>query len=109
MGVIRPASLALAWVDAFNRHDADALASMYAHDGASHRVIESPVTGRAAIRANFANDFAASGVRLVISNVFEDGDWAILEWRDSSGLFGSGFFHVKRGEIVLQRGYRAGP
>jgi len=37
-------------------------------------------------------------------NVFEDGEWAILEWRDSAGLRGCGFFHVKAGKIVFQRG-----
>ncbi len=27
---------------------------------------------------------------------FEDGEWAIMEWKDSLGLRGCGFFHVKR-------------
>ena len=38
-------------------------------------------------------------------NVFEDGEWAILEWWDSAGLRGCGFFYVKAGKIVFQRGY----
>lgn len=40
-----------------------------------------------------------------IENIFEDGDWAILEWQDPLGLRGCGFFHVIDGRIVLQRGY----
>jgi limonene-1,2-epoxide hydrolase len=40
-----------------------------------------------------------------IENVFEDADWAILEWRDPLRLRGCGFFQVKRGRIVFRRGY----
>ena len=36
---------------------------------------------------------------------FEDGEWAIMEWKDSLGLRGCGFFHVKDNKIVFQRGY----
>ena len=35
----------------------------------------------------------------------DDGEWAILEWRDPLGLHGCGFFHVVGGQIVFQRGY----
>ncbi len=38
-------------------------------------------------------------------NLFEDGEWAILEWRDPQGLRGCGFFHVVEGRIAFQRGY----
>jgi limonene-1,2-epoxide hydrolase len=37
--------------------------------------------------------------------LFEDGEWAILEWRDPLGLRGCGFFHVRDGRIAFQRGY----
>ena len=38
-------------------------------------------------------------------NLFADGEWAILEWRDPKGLRGCGFFHVVDGRIAFQRGY----
>jgi limonene-1,2-epoxide hydrolase len=41
----------------------------------------------------------------IIENIFEDGDWAILEWRDPLGMRGCGFFHVENDRITLQRGY----
>jgi hypothetical protein len=41
----------------------------------------------------------------MVENVFEDGEWAILEWRDPLGLRGCGFFHVRDGRIAFQRGY----
>ena len=41
----------------------------------------------------------------IMENIFEDGEWAILEWRDPLGLRGCGFFHVIDGSIIFQRGY----
>jgi hypothetical protein len=38
-------------------------------------------------------------------NLFEDGEWAILEWRDPKDLRGCGFFRVVDGRIAFQRGY----
>jgi hypothetical protein len=41
----------------------------------------------------------------IVEHIFEDGDWAILEWRDPAGLRGCGFFRVIGDRIVFQRGY----
>lgn len=100
-----PRSVVSAWVAAFNRHDAEALASMYAEDAVNHQVAETPVVGRDAIGAMFAAGFAAAEMVCLAENLFEDGEWAILEWRDPLGLRGCGFFHVVGGRIVFQRGY----
>jgi hypothetical protein len=94
-----------AWVEAFNRADADALAAFYAEEAVNHQVAEQPVEGRAAIRRMFAEGFAAAKMACIVENLFEDGEWAILEWRDPLGLRGCGFFHVVAGRIVFQRGY----
>ncbi len=40
-----------------------------------------------------------------IENIFQDGDWAILEWSDPLGLRGCGFFEIKNDRISFQRGY----
>lgn len=100
-----PKQLVKAWVEAFNRADADALAAFYAENAVNHQVAESPVEGRAAIRAMFAREFAAAEMVCIPENVFEDGEWAILEWRDPKGLRGCGFFQVRDGKIQSQRGY----
>ncbi len=102
---MRPRELVLRWVEAFNRADADALAGFYAEDAVNHQVAESPVEGREAIRGMFACGFAAAKMVCIVENLFEDGEWAILEWRDPLGLRGCGFFHVLGGRIVFQRGY----
>lgn len=100
-----PRDVVRRWVDAFNREDVDALAAMYAEDAVNHQVAESPVEGREAIRRMFAEGFAAARMVCVVENLFEEGEWAILEWRDPLGLRGCGFFHVVRGRIAFQRGY----
>jgi limonene-1,2-epoxide hydrolase len=102
---MQPRQLVQAWVEAFNRADADALAAFYADNAVNHQVAESPVHGRAAIREMFAVGFASTKMICVVENIFEDGEWAILEWRDPLGLRGCGFFHIVGGQIVFQRGY----
>jgi hypothetical protein len=102
---IRPRQLVQAWVDAFNRADPDALSALYAEDAVNHQVAESPVRGREAIRQMFAAGFALATMVCEVENIFEDGAWAILEWKDPLGLRGCGFFHIVGGQIVFQRGY----
>ena len=104
-GAMRAKDLVRAWVDAFNRADVEALAALYRDDAINHQVAEAPVQGRQAIREMFAADFAQAEMVCVVENLFEDGEWAILEWRDPLGLRGCGFFHVIDGKIVFQRGY----
>lgn len=102
---MKPSELVRLWVDAFNRADADALASLYAEDAINHQVAESPVSGREAIRAMFASGFASASMVCIVENLFEDGEWAILEWKDPLGLRGCGFFQVVGDRIAFQRGY----
>jgi limonene-1,2-epoxide hydrolase len=102
---MEPKELVIAWVDAFNRGDADALSSFYDENATNHQVAEGPVQGRAAIREMFSKGFAATEMICIVENLFQDGEWAILEWRDPKGLRGCGFFHVVGNRIVFQRGY----
>ena len=100
-----PRQLVQAWVEAFNRADVDALTSFYSDDAVNHQVAELPVQGRENIRQMFASAFALTQMHCIVENIFEEGQWAILEWRDPSGLRGCGFFHVLDGRIAFQRGY----
>lgn len=100
-----PSEVVRTWVEAFNRADADALAELYTETAINHQVDEAPVEGRDSIRTMFATGFAATTMVCLIENLFEDGEWAILEWRDPLGLRGCGFFRVISGRIEFQRGY----
>ena len=102
---MKPKDLLLQFVDAFNNADADALASLYAEDAINHQVVTEPVVGREAIRKMFAQEFATADMTCLVDTLFEDGEWAIMEWQDPRGLRGCGFFRVQNGKIVFQRGY----
>lgn len=102
---MRPRELVLKWVDAFNQQDTALLASFYAEGAVNHQVAEAPIQGRDAMRAMFAAGFASAKMVCIVENLFEDGEWAILEWRDPLGLRGCGFFQIRNDQIVFQRGY----
>jgi limonene-1,2-epoxide hydrolase len=102
---MRPRQVVETWIEAFNRADVDALAALYADDGVNHQVMWDPLIGRAAIRSMFERECGRAEMVCIKENLFEDGDWAILEWRDPKGLRGCGFFQVIGDQIVFQRGY----
>jgi len=100
-----PKQLVQEWVSRFNKADVDGLASLYAADATNHQVVMDPLLGREAIRQMFRTEFGRAEMICLIENIFEDGQWAILEWSDPAGLRGCGFFHVQDDQIVFQRGY----
>ena len=102
---MEPKELVRAWVEAFNRADVEALTALYEEQAVNHQVAESPVEGRDSIKEMLKKGFAAAKMVCIIENLFQDGEWAILEWRDPKGLRGCGFFHVRNGKIHFQRGY----
>jgi ketosteroid isomerase-like protein len=102
---MEPREVVQSWVEAFNRGDVDALAELYSEGATNHQVAEDPVVGRRAIRQMFEDGFANAEMVCIVENIFQDGQWAILEWRDPLGLRGCGFFRVEKGKITFQRGY----
>ena len=100
-----PKELLKMWVEAFNRGVAEEVADFYANNAINHQVAEEPVKGKKAIREMFAAEFARAEMTCIVENIFEDGEWAILEWKDPIGLRGCGFFHIQNDKIVFQRGY----
>ncbi len=100
-----PKNTVRSWVDAFNTGNADAVAAHYHDDAVNHQIAYGPMEGREAIRTLFKTEFERAEMVCVIENLFEDGEWAILEWSDPLGLRGCGFFHVIDGRIKTQRGY----
>ena len=93
------------WIDCFNASGVEGIAALYADDAVNHQVANAPVAGKETIRRMFAGEFATAKMVCIVENIFEDGEWAILEWKDPLGLRGCGFFHIKNNLIVYQRGY----
>ena len=102
---MRPKEVVQKWVERFNVADVDGLAALYTESAVNHQVTQEPISGRNSIRQMFAREFAAAKMHCIVERIFEDGEWAILEWRDPLGLRGCGFFQVKNGLIAFQRGY----
>ena len=111
------------WVDALNAHDAYRAAEVYHDDAINIQVAaDSPVHGKEAILEDFIQFFHAFPDSYThIENLFEDGEWAIIEWIGGGTLLGEfagipanskkftlrgcGFFHITEGKIRFQRGY----
>ena len=100
-----PKELIMKWVESFNRADIEMLASFYSEDAVNHQVANEPVKGKGAIKKMFEREFAGAEMTCIIENIFEDGNWGILEWKDPLGLRGCGFFHIENDKIIFQRGY----
>jgi limonene-1,2-epoxide hydrolase len=102
---MQPKELIKQWVELFNQGNTKALASLYHNNAVNHQVPNEPVEGQENIYKMFESEFASANMVCIIENIFEDGQWAILEWKDPLGLRGCGFFHVVDGKIKFQRGY----
>ncbi|WP_420577674.1 nuclear transport factor 2 family protein [Ekhidna sp.] len=100
-----PKEVVTEWVKRFNSADVDGISALYAEDATNHQVVMDPLEGKKAIRKMFEVEFGRANMVCQIENIFEDGDWAILEWSDPLGLRGCGFFQVKNDQIHFQRGY----
>ena len=103
--MMKPKALIYKWVEFFNKGNSDELADLYHEDAINHQVANEPIEGKSAIKEMFMSEFANADMTCIIENIFEDGEWAILEWKDPAGLRGCGFFHVFKGKIIFQRGY----
>ena len=102
---MKPKEVLQQFVDAFNNADVEALSALYAENAINHQVANEPVIGRENIRKMFESEFSQAKMVCIVENLFEDGQWAIMEWRDPLGLRGCGFFQVVNDQIVFQRGY----
>lgn len=102
---MQPKDIIVKWVEAFNAGDAHALAEFYHRDAINHQVANDPVVGKEAIFQMFEADFDNAEMTCIPENIFVDGNWTILEWKDPLGLRGCGFFQIEDDQIIFQRGY----
>lgn len=102
---ITPKKVLEKWITLFNAADAERISELYHEDAINHQIANTPVEGKKAIEEMFAAEFGTADMVCIPENIFEDGEWAILEWKDPLGLRGCGFFYITEGKIKLQRGY----
>jgi steroid delta-isomerase-like uncharacterized protein len=111
-----PKSILQEWARLMNTHESDKLADLYHSDAVNLQVaVGTPLIGKAAILKDFQDFFRnIPDTFTQVENLFEDGEWAIIEW-SGGGTFaptgkrftaqGCGFFHIVDGRIKFQRGY----
>ncbi|EPV3025476.1 ester cyclase [Citrobacter freundii] len=102
---MKPKEILCQWVDAFNNADAEMISELYDDNAINHQVANEPVIGKEAIKKMFEQDFSIPEMVCIVENIFEDGQWEILEWRAPLGLRGCGFFQIVNNKIIFQRGY----
>ena len=102
---MKPKCIIEQWVKYFNQSDSKSISELYHDDAINHQVANEPVIGKENIREMFSKDFSHAKMTCIIENLFEDGEWVILEWKDPLGLRGCGFFHIVEDKIKFQRGY----
>lgn len=102
---MQPKQVLQQWVAAFNGQNIEKLRELYHAEAVSHQVANEPVIGNENIMAMFAAKFKQADIVCLVENMFEDGEWGILEWKDPLGLRGCGFFHIQNNKIIFQRGY----
>jgi steroid delta-isomerase-like uncharacterized protein len=118
-----PHDVILAWLDAFNMHDAAAAARLYHPDAVNHQVAAGdPAVGRDAIYEGLKGFFTAFPDSFThLESLLIDDNRAAIEWsgggtwqgafagREPTGqaftLRGCGFFIIEDGLIKFQRGY----
>lgn len=100
-----PIEIVKIWIDAFNAKDAEKIAQLYSENAINHQVANEPIIGHDNIKAMFREEFSKFEMVCIVENLFQDGEWAILEWKDPNGLRGCGFFHIIDNKIEFQRGY----
>ncbi|HUF05156.1 MAG TPA: nuclear transport factor 2 family protein [Aridibacter sp.] len=100
-----PTEVVQTWIDRFNAGDVEALMELYHEDAVNHQVVTDPLVGRDEIRRMFEIEFGRAEMICIPYRIHDAGEWAILEWKDPTGLRGCGFFHVVDGKIKFQRGY----
>jgi len=100
-----PREVVKRWVEAFNRANITDLMNLYSDMAINYQIPNIPIEGNKAIEKMFKEEFAQAKMVCIIENIFEDGEWGILEWRDPLGLRGCGFFHIINDKIIYQRGY----
>jgi hypothetical protein len=102
---MKPKEIIHRFVELFNHQDYQRLAELYDDNAINHQTALAPIIGKEQIKKFFKEDFEQYNMVCIVENIFEDGDVGILEWKDPKGLRGCGFFWVKEGKIIHQRGY----
>src|SRR5215213_3439710 len=122
-----PQAVMSAYFDALTRHDLDAIAATWAHDGHCHISGQADATGPEGVRAYWAELFGASpDLRFDVDAMIAEGDRVAVQWSARGTFAGPGsyqgieptyarldlegldLFEVRDGRIVREHAYTDG-
>ena len=87
---MKPKELLEKWVELFNQGNSEKISELYHENAVNHQVANEPVEGKQNIYKMFCKEFYQAKMVCIIENIYEDGDWGILEWKDPKGFRGCG-------------------
>ena len=95
------------WAELFNLQDIEGLTNLYNEDSISHQTPNIQIEGRENIKKMFEEEFSQFEITCYVENIFENGNWGMLEWKgDEDGILrGYSIFQVIDSKINLQIGY----
>ena len=64
--MLRPKEVVQLWVDAFNKHDVEAITALYHENATNHQVANEPVVGIEAIRTMFTAEFSTADMTIFL-------------------------------------------
>jgi len=100
-----PKELVIKYVEAFNNVNIEELTDLYAEDAVNHQVATDPVAGKEAIGKMLKHELSKTPMVCIVENIFDNGEWIVLEWKEPLGFRGCEIFNIVNGKIKLQRGY----
>ena len=98
---MKPKEVIEKWVELLNQGNALELSELYHDHAVNHQVANLPVEGKKAIFEMFNQEFQKADMVCIIEHIYEDVQWAILEWKDPIGLRGSDFFQIENDKILF--------
>ena len=75
--MLRPKEVVQLWVDAFNKHDVEAITALYHENATNHQVANEPVVGIEAIRTMFTAEFSTSDMTCLLYTSISLTGWSM--------------------------------
>ncbi|MBO7370592.1 MAG: nuclear transport factor 2 family protein [Campylobacter sp.] len=94
------------YMEVFNAKNAEALGEFYNKNAVIQRTNGEPMFGWDELFGYIKKDLQSAKARKA-DNIFEDGEWVILEWSETGGKRGCKIFKIVGEKILVQKNYQS--
>ena len=94
------------YMEVFNTKNAEALGEFYNKNAVIQRTNGEPMFGWDEVFDYLKKDLQNAKARKA-DNIFEDGEWVILEWSEVGGKRGCKIFKIVAEKILVQKNYQS--